>query len=228
MNSENVLIIMGRDDWQRDMELNQILLDRFIQKKVRIIWEDAAAHWIFRLRKLENKLPWLSESIRLKNLRLLQLIYGLFHWSYFSYLRSRPKMTFEGRCKHIRSVLLKHKIKGNAVALSRSAGGRAATLLADEFQFRHTICLGYPFENPHHGEQPERYMHLKHITTPTLIIQGSDDPYGGMEVKERYKLSKSIELVFVETNHDFTMPKQSFDYVIQKIESITAPYFPAN
>ncbi len=36
-----------------------------------------------------------------------------------------------------------------------------------------------------------------------LIVQGTKDEYGGLEIKEKYKFSPSIELMFVEGNHDF-------------------------
>lgn len=62
----------------------------------------------------------------------------------------------------------------------KSLGGRMASLIADEQAVAGLICLGYPF---HPSGKPERLrtVHLRAIKTPTLICQGSRDPFGCRE-----------------------------------------------
>jgi predicted alpha/beta-hydrolase family hydrolase len=89
------------------------------------------------------------------------------------------------------------------VLIGRSSGARAMTLFASRRPVTAVICVAYPFKNPKHVLEPERFAHLATITTPTLIIQGIRDPYGGVEVTENYHLSPSISLEFFDGDHEF-------------------------
>src|SRR5262245_66341294 len=73
----------------------------------------------------------------------------------------------------------------------KSLGGRMASMLADEVEARGLVCLGYPFHPP---RQPERLRtaHLEAIRTPTLIVQGTRDPFGTTEDVAGYRLSPAI------------------------------------
>ena len=84
----------------------------------------------------------------------------------------------------------------------KSLGGRMASLLADEVGARGLVCLGYPFHPP---KQPKRLRtaHLEQIRTPTLIVQGTRDPFGRPEEVAGYRLSPAIRLVWIEDgDHD--------------------------
>jgi predicted alpha/beta-hydrolase family hydrolase len=65
----------------------------------------------------------------------------------------------------------------------KSMGGRIASLIADEAGVRGLVCLGYPF---HPTGKPDqlRVEHLRTIQTPTLILQGTRDPFGSREEVE--------------------------------------------
>src|SRR5687767_9027203 len=58
----------------------------------------------------------------------------------------------------------------------RSMGGRIASHIADRAGVRGLVCLGYPFHPP---GQPHRLRtaHLRELRTPTLIVQGTRDPF---------------------------------------------------
>lgn len=91
----------------------------------------------------------------------------------------------------------------------KSMGGRMASLVADETRVRGLICLGYPFHPP---GKPERLRteHLADLATPTLIVQGTRDPFGTeLEVPD-YDLSPAIALHWApDGNHDLTPRKAS-------------------
>jgi predicted alpha/beta-hydrolase family hydrolase len=89
------------------------------------------------------------------------------------------------------------------VLIGRSSGARAMTLFASRRPVTAVICVAYPFKHPKHVLEPERFAHLATITTPTLIIQGIRDVYGGIEVTEDYHLSSSIRLEFFDGGHEF-------------------------
>lgn len=88
----------------------------------------------------------------------------------------------------------------------KSYGGRVASLIADELHQSGTavglVCLGYPFHPP---EKPERLRtaHLLGLATPTLICQGTRDPFGGPHEVADYGLSPAIEVRwFADGDHD--------------------------
>jgi uncharacterized protein len=85
----------------------------------------------------------------------------------------------------------------------KSMGGRIASLVADEAAVRGLVCLGYPF---HPTGKPEslRVEHLQTIGTPTLILQGTRDPFGNQEEVRGYQLSSSIRVHWLEDgDHNF-------------------------
>jgi hypothetical protein len=94
------------------------------------------------------------------------------------------------------------------VLIGRSSGARAMTLFASRRPVTAVICVSYPFKHPKHLLEPERFAHLAALTTPTLIIQGIRDVYGGIEVLEDYRLSPSVSLEFFDGDHEFVASAQ--------------------
>ncbi len=93
----------------------------------------------------------------------------------------------------------------------KSMGGRIASLVADELKDQGVIglvCLGYPF---HPVGKPEklRTEHLESIQTPTLIVQGTRDPFGVPDEVDTYKLSKAIKLKWMEDGDHGLKPRKS-------------------
>jgi predicted alpha/beta-hydrolase family hydrolase len=79
----------------------------------------------------------------------------------------------------------------------RSMGGRIASYVADRAGARGLVCLGYPFHPP--GQPAKlRTAHLRDLRTPTLVVQGTRDPFGTPEDVAGYELSPAIELVWIE------------------------------
>ncbi len=220
LSSEKIILLVQRDNWQKDNSLNQILIQYLKKSKHRIVWEDPAGNVLYRVRNFENKIKWLPVSIKKIDLKIVQLLYALTHWSYFSFLFNRSKGIIELRSKKLKKSILKLGIENEIIILARSSGGRAASLIADELNIKHIICLGYPFKHPHKQLEPERYIHLKNLKTPFLIIQGIKDEYGGIEVKEKYTLSPHTEILFVNANHNFKISEEDWKKVLLKISDI--------
>lgn len=85
----------------------------------------------------------------------------------------------------------------------KSLGGRMASRVADEVGARALVCLGYPFHPP---GKPERLRvgHLERLETPTLIVQGTRDPFGGRDEVGRYPLPATIRFHWIEDgDHSF-------------------------
>jgi predicted alpha/beta-hydrolase family hydrolase len=91
----------------------------------------------------------------------------------------------------------------------KSMGGRMASLIADETKVAALVCLGYPFHPP---GKPDRLRteHLAGLRTPTLIVQGTRDPFGTEAEVPQYDLSGNIRLYWsADGNHDLAPRKAS-------------------
>ncbi len=92
----------------------------------------------------------------------------------------------------------------------KSLGGRIASMLADHQEVAGVICFGYPFHSPKKLITEERTKHLSGIQTPTLILQGSRDPFGTPEDLKNLPMSAAIEIYWLKTSdHDFRPLKSS-------------------
>lgn len=91
----------------------------------------------------------------------------------------------------------------------KSLGGRMASLIAAERPVAGLVCLGYPFHPPGRPESV-RTGHLRSLAVPTLICQGTRDPFGRPEEVAGYALSRSIRLEWIEGgDHGFKPDKAS-------------------
>jgi predicted alpha/beta-hydrolase family hydrolase len=104
------------------------------------------------------------------------------------------------------------KAKGPLIIGGKSMGGRVASMVCDDLlakgQVAGLLCLGYPF---HPVGKPEqlRTAHLAALKTPALIAQGTRDPFGTREEVKTYKLSKRIEILWLEDGDHDLKPRKS-------------------
>jgi predicted alpha/beta-hydrolase family hydrolase len=94
----------------------------------------------------------------------------------------------------------------------KSMGGRVASMVADQLFAKRRIagllCLGYPF---HPIGKPEqlRTAHLGDLQTPALIAQGTRDTFGTREEVAAYKLSRAIEILWLEDGDHDLKPRKT-------------------
>lgn len=105
----------------------------------------------------------------------------------------------------------------------KSMGGRIASMLADDVGAQGLVCLGYPFHPPGRPENV-RTAHLAGLETPTLIVQGTRDPFGKPEEVSTYELSSAIKIVWLKDgDHSFKPRKASGRTLEQNVaEAIAA------
>jgi predicted alpha/beta-hydrolase family hydrolase len=111
----------------------------------------------------------------------------------------------------------------------KSMGGRIASTVADDARVRGLVCLGYPFHPPGQPEKT-RIAHLEMLRTPTLILQGTRDPFGKPEEVETYRLSKAIHLHWIgDGDHSFKPRassgralEQNLDESIEAVQTFAA------
>ncbi len=141
----------------------------------------------------------------------------------FDYMAARRRTA--SRKPPPRVVLLKTEYIAAVDALDRSGpliiggksmGGRVASMVGDELyasgRTAGLLCLGYPFHPPGRPDQL-RTGHLADLQVPTLIVQGTRDPFGTREEVSSYPLSKKIEILWLEDgDHDLKPRKRISGY----------------
>ena len=97
----------------------------------------------------------------------------------------------------------------------KSMGGRVASLLAAEgSRADRVVCLGYPFHPPGKPEKV-RTEHLETQATPTLIVQGTRDPFGTPIEVAGYPLSDQIQLVWLEDGEHSFKPRVKSGHTLE-------------
>ncbi|MEM7203223.1 MAG: alpha/beta fold hydrolase [Planctomycetota bacterium] len=92
---------------------------------------------------------------------------------------------------------------GAIVIGGKSMGGRIASQIAADLGVCGVVCLGYPFHPPGRPTQL-RTAHLEDLGTPTLILQGERDTFGGRHEVAGYGLAPAIEVTWVpDGDHSF-------------------------
>ena len=97
---------------------------------------------------------------------------------------------------------------GKLVIGGKSLGGRMASLLADECGVAGLVCLGYPFHPPGRPDKL-RTAHLAGLATPTLIVQGTRDPFGTREEVAGYALSDRVGIHWAQDGDHGLKPRKS-------------------
>ena len=133
----------------------------------------------------------------------------------FAYMASRR--TSPGRKPPPRAETLKPEYLAAIAALEargpliiggKSMGGRVASMVADDQHAAGLLCLGYPF-HPVGKPTQLRTAHLADLKTPALIVQGTRDPFGTREEVADYKLSKAIEILWLEDGDHDLRPRKA-------------------
>ncbi|MAH85081.1 MAG: alpha/beta hydrolase [Rhodospirillaceae bacterium TMED8] len=109
-----------------------------------------------------------------------------------------------------RTVIKKLRPSRPLIIGGKSMGGRMASFIADQTDVAGLVCLGYPFHAPRVPPHPDRLKHLERLKTPTLICQGTRDPFGTKEEVKNYALSARVQLQWLEDgDHSFKPRKKS-------------------
>ncbi|CUS49294.1 MAG: putative hydrolase of the alpha/beta-hydrolase fold [Idiomarinaceae bacterium HL-53] len=104
------------------------------------------------------------------------------------------------------------------VVIGKSMGARVAFRCAEPLRARARVALGFPFHPPSKPEK-NRLGELKNGSIPTLIVQGTRDPFGNHDYIEQASQSneclRNSEFLYVaQGNHDLKQPKR----IAEKLE----------
>lgn len=122
----------------------------------------------------------------------------------------RPPPRAETLVDEYRAVLA--EVGGRVVIGGRSMGGRVASMIADDETDAGAVaglaCLSYPWHPPEKPHQP-RTAHLLGLRTPTLIVQGTRDPFGSPDEVAGYGLPPTIELLWLDDGDHDLRPRKA-------------------
>lgn len=90
----------------------------------------------------------------------------------------------------------------------KSLGGRMAAAIADAAGARALLCLGFPFHPPGKPDRL-RLADLAGIATPTLILQGTRDPFGTPEEVAGYALSPAVRIHWIADGDHSWHPRKA-------------------
>ena len=97
----------------------------------------------------------------------------------------------------------------------KSMGGRIASMVADECGVAGLVCMGYPFHPPRAPEKL-RVAHLQTLRTPSLILQGTRDPFGTPDEVEGYDLSDAIDVHWLEDGDHSFKPRVRSGFTLEQ------------
>lgn len=210
--AKQILIILSRENFQLDDPLVARLIRFFAETNRTVVRYEARAVVTIRLidRKSFRLLP---QPIR-QGLKALLLLFIPTRWRHFSPGYRAEASSIAYRAQSLRELIEFLGPEKDISLLTRSSSGWVASLIAAQAKVRKLVCIGYPFKHPDHAPEPERYAHLEGLETPFLIIQGTQDAYGGREIRDNYKFARNTTIQWVETDHDFAIPDQEWDRVL--------------
>ena len=139
-----------------------------------------------------------------------------FEFAYMAARRSegsrRPPPKAETLIPEFEAAVAELGAKGPLVIGGKSMGGRVASMAADRLHGKGRaaglLCLGYPFHPPEKPAQM-RTAHLMTLETPTLICQGTRDPFGTVDEVPGYGLPERIEILWLEDGDHDLKPRKS-------------------
>lgn len=197
-----LVLIVGRDDFFADDVLVDNMIEALMARGTNVARYVSRHEETRRLTAPKPLRRW-PRVFRYPVIGILLVLHPS-RWDYF-----RPGVRRRGSSIELRAAALRAAIrrlaKYEVFLLARSAGARLATMIADEAEVHGVVALGYPFQHPQEGPNRDRIEHLKTLQTPTLVVQGHADVYGGAEIESRYALSPAIKVVMVRGDHDFRL-----------------------
>jgi predicted alpha/beta-hydrolase family hydrolase len=109
--------------------------------------------------------------------------------------------------RHFESVASKLAHRGRLVVGGWSLGCRIAARVADSTGAARLVCVGYPFHPVGKPASKTALETIRRVRIPTLVLQGSRDPFGNREQVRGYRLVDPIKLHWLEDGNHALVPR---------------------
>ena len=217
MAARRIWVILGRENFRQDDALIARLINHFAGSGRTILRYESHAVVTTRLidRKCFGYLPFFVRQ----GLKAILLLAFPARWRHYSSRYRAEQNSIAYRTHSLRELIRFLGPEKEVVLLTRSAGGRVATMIADQARLKKVVCLGYPFKHPDHAAEPERYIHLKNLQTPLLILQGKQDAYGDYATAGCYPLGRNTRIEWIDTDHGFNMSEVEWGRILNLIDT---------
>ncbi len=215
MNTNQVIILIGRENLEKDSHLHRDVFAKLKEFPLTVFFDPndqirrAINHPIFKkIPSFLRKNLWLRKMARLSIIFFFFLKHGQYDLIHLKSFRAKSN-NLDLRIWALTEQLKKLNHTTQITLIGRSAGAIVATKASLLFPIHQIICLGYPFKHPDEQEEAFRTEHLALVNTPTLIIQGERDVYGGKEIMGKYALNQATKVIFQDLDHDLTLNETS-------------------
>ncbi|MEN2740525.1 alpha/beta family hydrolase [Microbacterium sp. X-17] len=210
-----ILLIVERDDFFADDALVARVVAYFSARGVTVVrYESRYAETARRISPRWSR--GLPGPVR-GTIKALMLLAYPARWAHFSPRYRERVGSVSNRAHALRAAIEELAEDREVFLLARSLGARIASLVADSAGVARMAALGYPFQSPTEGPNPARYLHLRSLRTPMLIVQGARDVYGGLEIANVYPLSPSTTMEFVDGDHGLRLDEPTWARVLDRV-----------
>lgn len=207
LSASPLIVVIGRSNYKKSSQSLDALVKELHSAGYSVCWFESRHTQTAKMLDEKFELLWrfktfgssmISSSLR----KLVKAAILLLHpkkWDYFfsAFINSNQSLANDLK------KLLRNLPATDVYLLSHSAGGIVSSLVESEKSVKRLVCFGYPFKHPERDEEEIRTDHLDKLTKPFLIFQGNQDEYGSALDAKRYKLSSSICVVPIQTDHSY-------------------------
>lgn len=205
------VFVLGRNDFRRRSAMIDALIDHLVGCGVAVCWyehrwqrharlKEAAYYricdaWLHALALAHPRIgAWSRRAVQC----LLRLRYGAAE----NVAEQAPEAVHAAAAKSLGDFIRQRALQ-QVFLVAHSAGGITAALVQGQGGIQKAVCFGYPFKHPERAEEPYRTRPLRCVVKPFLIVQGESDRYGEPATFTHYAASPSIELLSIQSDHDY-------------------------
>ncbi len=220
LSNTNILLVLGRKNTQKSVCFFSTIVTALSNIDTTVIWfptskTQATFNFIDPMGKYA-KFPRIVRWFII----LYFLLQEIKQWPsmYLAAHYQHPHTSISEHAHSIKIFIDSLNSKAEISIIAQSSGGIIASQVANQIKIKKIICLGYPFRHPNTPPEKYRTQHLAHVKTPFLILQGNNDPYGNRALAlKSYRLSSSICIAPIDTDHDFLLSPEITKKTIKKI-----------
>ena len=217
------LLMLSREDFSKDRLLAERVVGYFRLTGLTVVKYETEQMLVRRFLQDTRLAAWPQPLRRL--FKAAYLLGSPRRWPFVLKTNRARAASLDIRLSGCRALLDQFK-ECEIFLWGRSAGGLLATHMADAENVRKIIAMGFPFRPPGQPDEPSRYTHLAVLRKPCLILQGTQDPYGGRDIVSQYRFASAVRVALVDTDHNFGLLDDEWNAVLEMIRTFISESSP--